>query len=419
MNPVAVSLPAYDRAPALLADAEVAFDEIRRLASLARALDPTLPAQVRFFQRAGADPSESQVTPGRVVFTSDVRPELTGGLQDTAPVDLFEALERTLPAQVVATLRQRLESATSRPSQAGIVVQAFRAAHKAGRVPLTVNDTSDPDVAITSSPALVPAALEFRDDSFLVDVGLAYLPANRARLKGEDPAFDFLSTVNAVRQALASDAGRLPQSRVREVVEQIRSLDIVPGKQSYEATSQQGWVAYSILAGGKGWTRPLLMQGGPSVDPHVAFRGVQPTVAAVAANDAQAVQALVDAGASANGLVSALPPIFGNRQAAMEELAGQFVPLAVLGAAAGATEATMQLVRAGAEKELANGSGQTALHLAAITGNEALARALHVAGANVDALDAEGRTPRSYAPAAWGAGWDQEPKPSTPGGWKR
>jgi len=48
----------------------------------------------------------------------------------------------------------------------------------------------------------------------------------------------------------------------------------------------------------------------------------------------------------------------------------------------------------------ANDHGATALHLAAITGDEELARALLLAGANPAVEDAEGRTPRSAALAA-------------------
>lgn len=393
-----ISLPVVSSAPPLLQDAEVAYDELLRLASLARAMDPSLPATLRYFRRTEADVAERGASPGRVVFTTDARSSLEGGLQDPSAVDLFEALERSLPAGLVNLLRQRVDQATAHPSSSGIVAQAFEAAHGAGRVPLESRPTSDPDYVIEASPAIAPAALAFRDDAFLADVAAAHL--KRARSPGEDPAFDFIATLNSVRQSLASDASRFPASRIRDVVEQIRSLDGIRGEAPFEERAQQGFIAYSLLSGGKGWVKPLLAQAPDVVKPFTAYQGVSPLLAAVAANDGQAVRALMEAGLSPNAYVNELPPIFGRDQGAVANQVGSRSTLSVVGAAVGATEAVAQLVQHGAMVDLPNSNGSTPLAVAAQNGNEALSRVLLGAGADPLYVNRDGQSPVDIAQGA-------------------
>lgn len=393
-----ISLPVVSSAPSLLPDAEVAYDELLRLGSLARALDPSLPASLRYFRRTEADAGDRSASAGRVVFTNDVRASLDGGLQDSQAIDLFEALERSLPPALVKLLRQRVDQATARPSPAGIVVQAFEAAHGVGRVPLESRPTSDPAYVIESSPALTPAPLAFRDDAFLADVAAAHL--KRARAPGEDAAFDFIATVNSVRQALASDASRFPASRVRDVIDQIRSLDGIRGEAPFEERAQQGFIAYSLLAGGTGWVKPLLARASDVVKPYTAYQGVSPILAAVGRNDAQAVRALVEAGISANAFMNELPPIFGRDQRAVEEQVGTRPTLTLVGAAVGATEAVAQLVQQGALVDLPNSAGTSPLGVAVEAGNEALVRVLLAAGADPKQANQEGVAPLDMAQGA-------------------
>lgn len=393
-----VSLPVVASAPPLLQHAEVAYDELLRLGSLARALDPSLPETLRYFRRTEADVADRTVSPGRVFFTTDHRPSLENGLQDAQPIGLFEALEHSLPASLVGLLRERLENATARPSPSGIVVQAFEAAHAAGRVPLEARPTHDPHYVIEASPDLKPAPLAFRDDAFLTDVAAAHLKRLRhPGENGEDRAYDFISTVNSVRQALSGDASRFPASRVSDVIKQIRSLDGLPGEAPFEERAQQGWIAYSLLAGGKGWTVPLLKQAGKVVKPYTAYQGVSPALAAVARNDATALGALLEAGVSANAFLSELPPIFGRDQAKVEESVGSRPTLALVGSALGCTEAVARLIQQGAMVDLPNGQGTTPLGLAAQSNNEALARVLLNAGADPLKADNDGVSPRDLA----------------------
>lgn len=393
-----ISLPAVSSAPSLLPDAEVAYDELLRLGSLARALDPTLPATLRYFRRTEAEAADRSASPGRVVFTNDARASLDGGLQDSQAIDLFDALERSLPPTLVQLLRQRVDRATSRPSSSGIVVQAFEAAHGVGRVPLESRPTSDPAYVIESSPALFPAPLGFRDDAFLADVAAAHL--KRARAPGEDAAFDFIATVNSVRQALSSDATRFPASRVRDVVEQIRSLDGIRGEAPFEERAQQGLIAYSLLSGGTGWVKPLLTLAPDVVKPYTAYQGVSPVLAAVGRNDAQAVRALCDAGVSPNAFMNELPPIFGQAQRSVEDKVGSRPTLTLVGAALGSTEAVAQLAQQGALIDLPNSQGDTPLGVAVESGNEALVRVLLAAGANRDQPNNEGVSPIELAQGA-------------------
>ena len=56
---------------------------------------------------------------------------------------------------------------------------------------------------------------------------------------------------------------------------------------SNNASDADLWIAYSLLAGGKGWTVPLLTQAGKVVKPYTAYQGVSPALAAVARNEAK------------------------------------------------------------------------------------------------------------------------------------
>lgn len=393
-----LSLPTYSQAPALLADAEIAYEEIVRLSSLARALNPALPPHVRFFQRTDADPAGRGQDPGRVVFTHDIRPSLESGLQDSTPVDLFDALGQVLPARLVAALRERLDAATSQPVPGGVAVQAFAAAHKAGRLTLETQPTTDPERVIVASQPIEPAPLAFAGDAFLVEVAASNL--KRVRAPQDDESYDFIAAVVNVRQALAADVRHWPQVRLRDTIDTIRSLDGMRGEEPFEVRCEQGWIAYSLLAGGQGWIKPLLTLAPDVVRPHTGYQGVSPIAAAVLSNQPTAVAALLEAGVSPNAFLNDLPPVLGRDQAAVADLAGSFAPLTVVGAAVGATEAVAQLVRGGAMVDLRNGGGQTALAVAADQGNEALMRVLLTSGADPELADGDGVTPRQRLGAA-------------------
>ena len=383
-----ITLPVTTTAPPLLRDAEVAYDELLRLGALARALDPSLPPALRYFRRTAADPADRQSTPARVVLTHDTRPSLVDGLQDAQAVDLFDALSKTLPSSLLAALKGRVEAATAQPSSSGIVVQAFEAAHRAGRVELEVRPTNDPDQVIEASPPLSPPALSFRDDVFLAEVASSFL--RRSRSPGEDPAFDSISNVNMIRQALSGDASKQSMSRINEVIETIRGLGRAKGEAQFEERTQQGWIAYSLLSGGKGWTKPLLTVGKDVAKPFTAYQGVSPLLAAVVQNDPVAVQALVDAGASPNAFLDEVPAIFGNRQDAIEGMVGQRATLAMVGAAVGSTEAVAQLLKQGAMVDIANTAGNTVLSVAVQDGNEPLTRLLLAQGADPRHVNRDG-----------------------------
>ena len=389
-------IPAYAQAPELFADPQTAYDELIRLASLARAVDPSLPPHVRFFQRGQEADIERQQVPGRVVFTSDTRPHLDGGLQDPNAVDLFEALEKTLPSHTVSALKQRLDGATSSPSRAGIVAQAFTAAASAGRVSLSSTPTHDPDVAIVSSPAMAPPALAFSADPFLGEIALANV--NRLRQPGEDPAFDHVSAIGSVRQALSKDASKMSAPQVQAVVESIRSLDGAPGEGSYESRTQQGWLAYSVMAGGQGWARPLLTAAPDVVSPHTSFRGVSPIAAAVLANDAQTVGVLLEQGVSANVYLPGLPPaVHPSDRARLEDRLGDRFPLSSLAAASGSSAALGKLIQNGAMMDVPGSEGRTPLHQAVLSGDEPTVRVLVAHGADPTLRDANGQSAQDMA----------------------
>lgn len=132
--------------------------------------------------------------------------------------------------------------------------------------------------------------------------------------------------------------------------------------------------------------------------------------------DVETQKALLDAGADVNAVggfdwtALMVASVKGHIRAVRQLLAGGADPN--LGDIYGWTplmravyEGREQVVQALLEQSkvdlnAANDQGGTALHLAAVTGNEGLARALLLAGANPAVEDAKGRTPRSAAFAA-------------------
>lgn len=379
----------------LYPDPKEAFFELIRLASFARAMDPSLPSHMRLYQRSLAEDIESGQAPARVLFTNDTRSSLEDGIQDPNVVDLFDALERTLPESAVEKFKGRLRSSTSALSPSQAVEGAFSAASKAGYVSLETRATHDPEVKITSSQALVPPVLAFRENAFLNSMVLSNF--TRMRLPGEDPVFDYVSKVNSVRQALSRDASTLSAAQISRVVEAIRELDEgVAG--SFESTHGQGWLAYSALSGGKGWTAPLLKGAPESVSPHTSYHGISPMAASVVANDPQAVQALLEQGVSPNVYLDSVPRAMNHVQhEVLSEKLGERFTLASLAAAMGNAASLGVLARGGALVNAPGEDGKTPLHHAVESGSEAAVRALINNGANPNVPDARGATPRMMA----------------------
>lgn len=375
----------------LYPDPKEAFSELMRLASLARVMDPSLPSHVRFYRHEVGE-GESGPAKARVLFTNDTRPVLEGGIQDPDVVDLFDVLERTLPESAVSRLKERLQASTSTSSPSQAVSEAFAAS---GQASLDTRPTHDPDVAITSSQALAPSALAFREDAFLNHLALSNF--TRMRLPGEDPAFDYIAKVNSVRQALSRDASTLSSAQLNRVMGAIRELDGgVPG--SFESTHGQGWLAYSALSGGKGWAGPLLKGAADAVNPHAPYHGISPMAAGVVANDAQAVQALLDQGVSPNVYLDRVPPAMNHVQHGVlsEKLGGRFT-LASLAASMGNAASLGALARGGALLDAPGEDGKTPLHHAVESGSEAAVRTLINNGANPNVPDAQGVSPRMMA----------------------
>jgi uncharacterized protein len=113
--------------------------------------------------------------------------------------------------------------------------------------------------------------------------------------------------------------------------------------------------------------------------------GATPLMRAARGNDVDAIQVLLDAGASAKARqddgTGVLHAMAGGRPASNDK------------DAAALTDALDRLLRAGAEIEAAGADGQTPVHRAARGGNAKLIELLLERGARLDAKDKEGRTP--------------------------
>ena len=123
-------------------------------------------------------------------------------------------------------------------------------------------------------------------------------------------------------------------------------------------------------------------------------QGVVPLYVAAQNGEATIVTQLLGAGAIVNGVVPAPRP------GAPRPGAPAFIPLHAA-AKHGHVEAARQLLRAGADPMLATANGQTALNVAAHTGQRAVAELLlRVCGAAVDRAAADGTTPLLAAATA-------------------
>lgn len=381
--------------PRPLPDPDVTYDRVVALAALARALDPSLPRGLRFVRRAPSDASDRNSVSFRAVFTRDERPVPKGGIQDSAPVDLWDALSAHLPARMVQAERQNLEAGPSMQFAAAADAAVY-AAFRGGRVGMKTVPTDDPDYVIQASGVIVPEPLAFLGEPSLAR--WIYLAPTANLNDREHPAIAAIRVhALALRQILSrplAEASGQEQSQARQALE---ALGPSRREGSFEEAQGHGWIAYALAAGGKGWT-PFLLAAG--ANPFTPYNTVSPIAWAIAGDDGRAVQALVDAGVSPSTLLQGVPPVYGRpEQQELNRLSERFVPLVVLGSLVGASQAVAALLKAGASPDASTEHQATGLHFAAQNGDERLVRTLLSHGANPSAENLAGLVPSELVPA--------------------
>lgn len=379
--------PTYFTAiPKLLEHDEVVFDEVMRLASLVRAIDPTLPTHLRLFRRAQTD-NPSAGPEAKVLLTSDLRADLRGGLQDSAPVDLLEKARQLLGDRVVGRLSEAMSS------QDMGLQRAFQAASIAGKSSLTKNALNDGDTSVYSSTPQMAPELAFLNDPFLTQLAIGLTEHGEIPVNEENTANNFLHKIVGVRKALSSDVSDLSVPKVKEVIQDIQSLSSSRGHPTFEESINHGMLAYSLLSGGKGWAAPLLSQKNLQVNCFTGYGGVSPIVASIAKDDAASIKTLLEAGVSANSLMPSVPNIFNREDMSkIVRTAGEQIPLVVFAASVGSSKGISLLAKNGADLNLLSSTNETALMIAAKSGDEKSMRVLLENGANPNLKNNDGLT---------------------------
>lgn len=377
--------------PPVLSDPRAVFDRVLGVASLLRALDPSLPKYLRFYRRAEAAEDTRNNAEFKLVFTHQAG---AVGMATEQDVAFWDAAERLLPAHALEAERERLNAAPSYRF-ANAMDAAVYGAHRDQVLQMNTKSSGDPDWVINSSNGIPVPEMDFISEPSLSR--WLYLAPNS--LADEDPrvapaltrARANVKTLMSVLSKSYDDCSSIERSAARE------SFEALEGKRiRFETTHQHGWIGFAMAHGAKGWTKPLLQMG---ADPRVPYNGELPVVWACALDAAADLRDLEAAGASVSLILTQAPQVYdAESQARLEKRSGQFMSLISLAANVGASRAAATLAQLGANINHADSRGSTPLHIAATDGNENLCRVLVLHGADVSIEDGSKSLPCECVP---------------------
>lgn len=380
--------------PAPLPDSTVVYDHILGLVSLARALDPSLPATFRFVRYAPLDESERNEASFKVMFTNDKKPLSQGGYRDANAKELWEVLGELMPKDMVEAEQKNLAS-SPRFRFASAVDAAIYDAFIKQTLTLEHKVISD-DKIIQVSEAVRPPEMAFLNTPTLARwVYLA--PGNRAEnaLPISTDLALWRSDVGHLRRILASDfteAGGEDLARVKQSVQRLAGRRMG----SFELDHNHGWIGYSLAQGAKGWTSFLLKAG---ASPFANYQSVSPICWAIANDEAKPVKDLIAAGATASSLLLSAPKVFkGDEQRELDARFDNVSQLLSFAAACGATRSMGALLDNGADPNQTGANGATALHIAAAAGDERSVRLLIGRGVDMEIEDSKRNIASQYVP---------------------
>lgn len=372
-----------------------AYEQLLSLASLAQALDKSLPARIRFVQFAHSDADGHAVGPVRVLFSNQIGSIMDNGWQDTKAVELWDALERVLPAQMVQMERDNIQS-LPRANFADHAGVAWYGAVREGLVSVETK-TLDDGRTVRASEPISPGALTFMNNP--AHARWVYLSPGIQDDDGIDAAREpsiraFRHDVQGLRDILSrpfSEASGHQRQFAADAVGRLSARKV-----DFEQRHDHGWIGYAAAHKAAGWAGFLVKAG---ASPHQAYNGISPLVWAAASNDRATAQAVLDAGASPSVIFSSTPEVFEPpHQQRLRNVSGNFTNPLRLSCAMGATAVAATMIGFGADPNAANERGETALHIAARLGNEELVRLLIKSGASLEAVDNDGAIPAQRVP---------------------
>lgn len=376
--------------PPVLPDPRAVYDRVMGVASLLRALDPSLPAHLRFYRRTEKDEASSNAVSFKLAFVADPSARGMAAEQD---VDFWDAAESLLPAHALAGEKKNLDEAPSYKFASPLDAAVY-AAHR-DQVLTVSGEVSGEDWIIKSSNAIRVPELDFMSEPSLSR--WVYLAPNSK--VDDDPRLSPALTrtrahVKSLMRVLSRSYDDASSSDRQAVKESFEALE--GGRSSFENNHQHGWIGYALAHGASGWTRPLLQIGASS---RVPYNGQLPVVWATAVDAATDLIDLVQADASVSILLPDAPLVYDyDHQVKLNARMGSFTSLVGLAATVGASRAAAALCKLGASVDHADTRGTTPLHAAAATGNEKMCRVLVLHGADLNKEDLDEKIPSERAP---------------------
>lgn len=378
--------------PPVLSDPRAVYDRLMGLASLARALNPDLPPNLRFYRRAEAAEDTRNNASFGVVFTSEAN---AIGMAQESEVEFWSALEAVLPAHVLAGERANLDAAPSYKFSSAIDAAVY-GAHRDGLMKVATAKSGDPDWVIQSTNGKRIPEMDFLSEPslsrWLYLTPSAKIDADARLSPGLVRSRNHVRTMMDILSKPFDDCSADEKARVAQSFQALEEKR----RDSFEFNHQHGWIGYAFAHGAAGWTAPLLKLGASA---HIPYNGELPVVWATALDDGYSVGALVQAGASVLTLLSGAPKVYdAQNQARLESQMGPFSSLLGLAATVGAPRATAVLCQKGANVLTADARGATPLHVACRQNNEPLVRVLISNGADLSVEDRDNLIPSECIP---------------------
>lgn len=376
--------------PPVLQDPRAVYDRVMGVASLLRALDPSLPAHLRFYRRTEKDEAGLNSASFKLAFVVDPTARGMAGEKD---VDFWDAAERIMPANALAGEKEILDAAPSYKFASSLDAAVY-GAHR-DQVLTVSGEISGQDWIIKSSNAIKVPELDFMSEPSLSR--WLYLAPNSK--VDEDPRLSPALTrtrgyVQSLMRILSLPYEDSSASDRQTVKESFNALE--QGRTRFETTHQHGWIGYALAHGAHGWTRPLLHVGASA---RVPYNGQLPVVWATAVDAATDLIDLVQAEASVSLILSETPLVYDyDNQVKLSGRLGSFTSLLGFASTVGASRAAAALCKLGASIDHADTRGTTPLHAAAANGNESMCRVLVLHGADLDKEDADQKIPSERVP---------------------
>jgi len=402
--PFADRVPVHIPAPLLVDDAMPrgghVLDRILAVAATLQALDPTLGASLRAYRTTSAS-DEKSTQAYRLVFTHDTHDTLSEGVTtDTRAMDFFEACEqkfgRAFAELEAKNLHSRIRWKDGVPEAGGRVVEAaLLEGFAKGVLQMHAFKRDDGRRHDYSSVVAVPpeAYMGYPD---LAHIVLHTTPDTGANF--DDPIVRKRARLSQVKDILAKPFEAASIKDRETVKATIGQLNNMVESGSFEEDMRHGWVGYALSKRASGWTGFLVNQ--VEASPYAPYGEFAPITLATAMNDDHAARTLLQAGVSANTVLSGYPRIFkGIGQEQVSAHGGNFVPLLVYATAVRSRAVMGALLHEGADPNMATDKQDTALHMAAMWGDDQAVRLLLRHDANAVTTNAAGQRPESLVPA--------------------